>query len=289
MRNTEHPSESSGSGMKSGCAHASHTGVEFHSESVQSMISSITWDFFVPACGQHDRTEKPGDGILEIRTPADGRLRSRKIVTRSRSRGTGKYPSLKAGRMVQWETINDLNAFRLLECDPYVRSYREKPFEIKYRLEGVIHRHYPGILVVTRSGNELWDIETNADAALPNTIKRSQLMESCLPTHGYRYRVVLAQYLSTQPRLSNALFLVKHGRQASNLEQFEYVRAALDVTPNLGWEKVLAGALGPQGRQYICRLILSGSLEIDMGKPIEGNSRNSAANDSFATKPWKGA
>ena len=34
--------------------------------------------------------------------------------------------------MLQWESINELNAFRLLDCDPRVTVFTEQPCEIGY-------------------------------------------------------------------------------------------------------------------------------------------------------------
>jgi len=44
--------------------------------------------------------------ITSIDSPEDGKLRTRKVVTRSRHRSTKKYPSWKVGRMVQCESEN---------------------------------------------------------------------------------------------------------------------------------------------------------------------------------------
>ena len=38
--------------------------------------------------------------------------------------------------MVQWESENELNAFRLLDCDPDVTRFHEQPCEIVYVLDG---------------------------------------------------------------------------------------------------------------------------------------------------------
>jgi hypothetical protein len=34
--------------------------------------------------------------------------------------------------MLQWESMNELNAFRLLDCDPRVTVFTEQPCEIVY-------------------------------------------------------------------------------------------------------------------------------------------------------------
>ena len=43
------------------------------------------------------------DAVLELIYPGTGKLRSRKVVSRSRARATGKFPSWKMGRMIQWD------------------------------------------------------------------------------------------------------------------------------------------------------------------------------------------
>jgi hypothetical protein len=66
-------------------------------------------------------------GIKSILFPIAAEKRSRKVVPRSNARSAGKYPSWKMRRMIHWESVTDLNAFRLLECDPTIRSYSEQP------------------------------------------------------------------------------------------------------------------------------------------------------------------
>src|SRR5579859_7695488 len=46
--------------------------------------------------------------ILAVQPPPDGKIRARKVVSRSRARGTGKFPSWKMGRMIQWESTYEL-------------------------------------------------------------------------------------------------------------------------------------------------------------------------------------
>jgi hypothetical protein len=39
-------------------------------------------------------------------------------------------------RMLQWESMNELNAFRLLDCDPRVAVFTEQPCEIACDVNG---------------------------------------------------------------------------------------------------------------------------------------------------------
>ncbi len=68
--------------------------------------------------------------ILELIYPEAGKLRSRRVVSRSRARATGKFPSWKMGRMIQWESINELNAYRRLDATPGANAFYEQPLMI---------------------------------------------------------------------------------------------------------------------------------------------------------------
>src|SRR5437868_5577153 len=87
------------------------------------------------------------DAALKVVLPEDGKIRSRTVVSRSRARGTGMFPSWKMGRMVHWESPNELNALRLLDSDASVHSFQEQPLLIHYQMDGEACLHYPDLLV----------------------------------------------------------------------------------------------------------------------------------------------
>ncbi len=103
---------------------------------------------------------------IEIIFPKDGKIRSRKVVKRSNARNTGKYPSWKMKRMMQWESVHEGNAMRILDATPSVTSFTEQPCEITYTLNGIQHRHYPDFMVIEGNCRELWEVKTEADANL---------------------------------------------------------------------------------------------------------------------------
>lgn len=84
--------------------------------------------------------------ILRIVFSSAEQVRSRRVVTRSRFRPTAKYSSWKMERMLQWESMNELNAFRVLDCDPRVTVFAEQPCEIVYFDGTETRHHYPARL-----------------------------------------------------------------------------------------------------------------------------------------------
>lgn len=206
--------------------------------------------------------------ILAIDFSADG-VRARKVVTRSRARPTGKFPSLKMKRMMQWESPHERNAFRLLDTTAAVITFQEQPAEITYRLNGVVHKHFPDILVRYRYKQEFWEVKTSADASRDEVAARTALMERLLPRLGFTYRMALAEDLAKEPRLSNAIQLLKGGRTPVPLLAWEHLRQAFARSPAISWGDILDGALGNDGVRHVCRLILEGRLSMDLSKPIE--------------------
>ena len=68
--------------------------------------------------------------------------RARRVISRSNSRVTGKYPGLKSRRMHYWESSLERDAFMLLDVSTEVVSFDEQPVTLYYGI-GKKLRHYP--------------------------------------------------------------------------------------------------------------------------------------------------
>ena len=202
-----------------------------------------------------------GDRILSIDFPEDGKLRWRKIVRRSGSRPTGKYPSWKMGRMMQWESTNELNAFRLLDADPTVRKFYEQPVRIRYMLDGKEHYHIPDVLVETAEGKFIWEIKPEQNASEADVEKRTQLLSGLLPAYGYKYQIVLAEELGKKERIEAICQTLRNGRLDIPIVNREQIRRTLLANASVTWGAVLDGMFGARGKNYVCRMMLEGYLE----------------------------
>jgi hypothetical protein len=204
--------------------------------------------------------------IIEIHFPENGRLRSRKVVKRSNARNTGKYPSWKMQRMMQWESIHEGHAMCILDASPCVTEFYEQPCEIVYALNGEQRRHFPDFLVNEGHYHEFWEVKTESDASSPEVAERTAFLAEVLPKYGYGYQVVLAESLAKQPRLDNVKRLIKLGRQPiSDLEQ-ECIRRLFTCEAAVTWGMFEQQSL--QTLRNISRLILEGKLRIDFNQPI---------------------
>lgn len=220
------------------------------------------------------------DSRVVVRFPENGSLRARKVVTRSRARPTGKYPSWKLGRMVQWESHNELNAYRLLDADPTVKTFQEQPAEIRFVLDGEEHRHYPDTLVELQGRQEFWEIKPESEALHPDVVRRTELLARALPAKGFAYCMVLAEDLAREPRLGNLLTVLKFGRTAISPLERERLRIAFSNGRTLTWADVVGGDLGSNSRNAVCRLLLEGVLVLDMERALTPATLIHWANDS---------
>ena len=231
--------------------------------------------------GHSSRSVQNGE-VTEIVFPQSGELRARKIVSRSSSRAKGKYPSWKMNRMIQWESENELKAFRLLDCDPEVSRFNEQPCEILYVLDGQTKRHCPDILVERSGGQkELLKVKPDSKALEPEVATRTALLIKSLPIWGYSYRIVLATDLATQPRERNAFFLLGFGRRTATDCERELIRRSINQRGSLVWSDACRGEYGPRGRETLCSLVLRGVLAIDMDLPISPDTRFGARKGEF--------
>jgi hypothetical protein len=144
--------------------------------------------------------------------PDAGELRSRKVVSRSNSQSAGKYPSWKMRRMVHWESLNELNAFRLLDCDPRVWRFSEQPCRIVFTIDGIRRIHFPDVLVIGAEGKQLWEIKTRCKSMDSEVLRRTELLSKAL-----HLRRVHAAWLPVCCRMSEALLSAEEqsGRRVS--------------------------------------------------------------------------
>ena len=217
--------------------------------------------------------------IISITFAESKLLPVRAIVSRSRCRPTGKYPSWKMGRMMQWESTLELNVFRLLDCDARVELFVEQPCEIVYAFGPEVRRHYPDVLVQIPGENQLWEIKSACDAARTEIKLRTHLLTEGLKTFGYSYRLVTQTVACEQPRLNNATLLLQYGQQPVNQVRREWVRVMVSRNTSLTWGAARAGRYGKDGRQLLCRLTLEGMLTVDMDRPISDETLFTSARE----------
>ncbi|WP_019896665.1 TnsA endonuclease N-terminal domain-containing protein [Methylotenera mobilis] len=215
---------------------------------------------------------------------AEPNQRMRKVVRRSNYRMTGKFPSLKNGRMMHWESHNELAAFRILEICPNVKSYSEQPALIKYKDHtGIINLHYPDILVKLSGENSLF-IEIKPNFALDDLDleKRATLLKPLLKHEGYDYLMVVSQQLESFSYLENARHLLFFGKYQTSENIHELTRRAFLSTDTIELSKLTNYLQHELAENYIYKMIITGFLVCDLSVPLSAESLLSLGNSEIA-------
>jgi len=218
--------------------------------------------------------EGPGRSTLTFvasREPTEStdfnRLRRvREPVSRSKAGVQGKVADVISGRSRHAESLNELQAFRVLLATAHADSWQEQPFVLEYHYEGKKHRYTPDLLVVWGTHLEVVEVKEDAHAELPENQERFALIRELLGEHGYHFRLWKKSEICREPRLTNVKLVLRYRSVEVSAVERERIRRSFSTTP----EARLHTFRGAQGinPQSVLRLVLDGTLYIDWWEPL---------------------
>lgn len=207
---------------------------------------------------------------LEFRSPTlhvrvqPGGTRARRIVSRRNARVTGKYASVKMGKLMHWESALERDAFMLLDVDTRVMRFREQPAQMIYDDGNTAFTHFPDLLIESRQSIYFAEVKSDRDAQTPEVQQRCRLLTQHLAGFGLGYHLLTEKQLAAQPHLDNARVVRRYGYvQVDTRTRAHLLKRAEEE--ELTWgelavdEHVLAAA---------CHLIIAGQLTLPWHKAI---------------------
>ena len=136
---------------------------------------------------------------------------ARKITNRAGFKKiVGKFPSLKMGRTVMWESQIERDFLYLLEFDPDVSFFIEQPEEISYVYVSKTHRYYPDFYVERASAKELVEIKPASKVNDPDNKIKFLAGEEYCRKKGYLFRVVTDEQIREGSLLKNIKLLYRY-------------------------------------------------------------------------------
>lgn len=164
--------------------------------------------------------------------------RARRVITRSVHRIKGRFPSLKMGRSVHWESQLERDLIYLLEFDPEVQAYREQPTTLSLMVEGKPRRYTPDFLVQKPHGLYVVEVKPAEKARQPEYIALFAAAAESLRSLASSFQILTETEIRVQPRLDNIRLLLRYQR--------------MDV-PEAAWTAIAASlADGPKPAGTIC-------------------------------------
>lgn len=140
-------------------------------------------------------------------------MRVRKINNRgSRSKIIGKFPSLKLGKTVWFESQIERDFIYLLEFDGDVLFYQEQPETINYVRDGKGHSYTPDFLVRRRGGEQLVEVKPEARRNDEENVLLFASVTPVIRAQGREFLVMPDEKIRVQPRLNNIKLLWRYAR-----------------------------------------------------------------------------
>lgn len=219
----------------------------------------------IPCKSSHLLTEKNIHADIDF-TPA------RKITNRAGfKKVVGKFPSLKMGRTVRWESQIERDFLYLLEFDPDVLFFIEQPEEISYVYVSKIHRYYPDFYVERASAKELVEIKPASKVNDPDNKVKFLAGEEYCREKGYLFRVVTDEQIREGSLLGNIKLLYRYA--VVNVPN-EFRLHARDLIENCGamnfeeFISILNEKFGQEAIGNTYSLLYHRLLIADLNKPL---------------------
>jgi TnsA endonuclease N terminal len=186
----------------------------------------------------------------------------------------GKFPSLKVGKNVWWESLLERDYIHLLEFDPDVERYEEQPMRVPYPFEGKIRYYTPDFLVERIDGRRIV-VEVKSKKKASDDAFRLFFLAVAPVIHkrGYEFIVVTDEMIRVEPLLENIKILWGYSRVTFYSRHQVLCRKFLRENDGASIAD-LARALSDKGvtLPVIYSLVYRGALSVDLNCPLDPSS-----------------
>jgi head-tail adaptor len=124
----------------------------------------------------------------------------------------GRFPSLKVGRMVEFESLIERDYLYLLDHQADVEWFEEQPMTVKYRQDEQDLHYTPDFHVVQGGSNFLVECKPHARVANEENQRKFRAARDWCAEHGWAFQVVTDQEIRAGWRLKNVRFLTRYAR-----------------------------------------------------------------------------
>jgi hypothetical protein len=183
----------------------------------------------------------------------------------------GKFPSLKLNRTVCWQTLLERDFIYLLEFDPNVLSYKERPFSINNASVNLRQDYVPGFLVERPNKKQVIEVRVEEQAKENTELYRSIASVCC--REGYEFLVVTESKIRVQPLLDNIKLLWRYAITTLSPQHQILCLGFMNGRLNTTFRDAVRFFESENApKQVVYALIYWGLLSIDLMKPINADT-----------------
>jgi hypothetical protein len=183
----------------------------------------------------------------------------------------GKFPSLKVGRNIWWESLLERDYIHLLEFDSDVTKYEEQPVRVAYPFEGRVRHYTPDFLVERKDGRRIIvEVKSKEKASTEEFRLFLLAVAPVIQKLGYEFIVVTDEMIRVEPLLENVKILWGYSRVAFFSRHQVLCRKFLRENDEATIAD-LARTLSDKGLTLpvIYSLIYRGALSVDLNLPLD--------------------
>lgn len=200
-------------------------------------------------------------------------MKARKIINTGTLKNIGKFPSLKTGNLVWFESHLERDFIFLTEFDREVIRYNEQPFRVEYLLDGKKHKYFPDFLVERKDKKQVIEIKPQSKIEKEDFIYFSQVMRNHLARENYEYLVITDSIIRRQPKLSNVQLLWRYARYPIQMKHKILLHEVFGGSSQLLLKDVCSLLnQSKEQKELIYALIFHGYLKTDIDFSISANS-----------------
>jgi len=139
----------------------------------------------------------------------------------------GRFPSLKMGRMIAFESLIEQDYLFLLDFEPDVLTFTEQPVQIEYFWEGKERHYTPDFHVARKTGEEIVECKPLELVHSDENQRKFKIAREWCQSQGWSFHVVTDDEIRTGTRLNNVKLLTRHARLSIPPGLLRQVQSAL--------------------------------------------------------------
>jgi hypothetical protein len=190
-------------------------------------------------------------------------------ITNGGRKVIGKFPSIKMGKMVWWESQIERDHLYLVEFDTDVLSYEEQPLKIRYYIDGEAHIYTPDLRVVRTFKKQIVEVKDWESAQKDEYIELFRRVAPICQREGYEFVVVTDRDIRIQPRLNNIKLIYKYAKTPVTSVHQIHLYSSFSDSAALTLGEITRGfaSKGIPG-SVVYAFIYRGILSVDLMQPI---------------------
>jgi hypothetical protein len=199
----------------------------------------------------------------------------RKISNRGCRKIIGKFPSIKCGRSVMFESLLEMDFLFILEMDSLVSTYSEQPLVLTYHLNGKLRKYVPDFKIQRTGIARHQLIEVKPLEKVFKQLNKFKQVKKAAEAKGYEFHIMTEIFIRQEPRLSIIKYLHRYStiqlRKECLFETITFLRK-LGGSSSLG---LMRDHLVESGftRQDLYKMVYDGVLQVGFSTPLAADSK----------------